>query len=84
MVRQGGDGHAGGGETLQAGQDLLFSSSLLSLSRCVFLVVQFSWFSVFLDVTCFLFLTCLRFLKEMIEKEMDNNLEVKIRAGELG
>lgn len=83
VVRQGGNGHAGGGETLQAEQDLLFSSSSLSLSCCVFLV-QFSWFSVFLDVTCFLFLNCLRFLKEMIEKEMDNNLEVKIRAGELG
>lgn len=39
---------------------------------------------VLLDVTRFLFLNCLRFLKEMIEKEMDNNLEVKVGPGELG
>lgn len=43
----------------------------------------FSLVSVFRDVTRFLFFNCLRFLKEMIEKEMDSNLEVKVRAGEL-
>lgn len=60
------------------------SSSLLSLSCCGVPRCLVCLVSDFLDVTRFLFLNCLRFLKEMIEKEMDNNLEVKVRAGELG
>lgn len=83
MVWQGGDGHAGGGETLHTGQDLLFIFFLVFATLCVPRCLVFL-VSVFLDVTRFLFLNCLRLLKEMIEKEMDNNLEVKVRAGELG